>query len=443
MVRKVTFHCIIGIVICLCNGNLYAQKGVLSSRWFHPIDKADTLETISVIRLLKPDRIDWTYCDDPSILKKYSSRGLRYSLAMNPQIPDSAGFTTTAKYRIKTMNGTPYAASWMKGWKIPNPYWGCVNNPYFKQLFLKRAKQLIDLNAYALFVDDPLFNVQLQRETHDMGGCVCNYCLKGFQDYAAVSNGMGKLSGHDLLANIKDAVSNKKNTRLLAEYKEYQKASVVAFLKNWKTEIVNYKKNIKILTNNFRGKWDDIYLNFDGGIAEIQEQDLNYTTLDTLFRTSDKFNKSQLLTLVSSDEYAHNYLIAYLISKKRDYLLPWDLFVPGAGNANRYYADTDRLKSFIKFLKKKNTVIKYGAAPSVFSKNKWYGVEYDENENINYITLYTNAGTRRLNAILYTVAGLLLCMLTFIIARIFLKRFKNKTVRSTNFTPFHNAIQSS
>lgn len=385
-VHKTISNFVTSFIMLLCCGNIYGQKAVLSSRWFHPIDKTDTLKTLEVLRKLKPERIDWTYCDNLQVLKQYQKLGVRYSLAMNPQIPDSAGFTT-AKYRIKTILGTPYVASWMKNWKITNPYWGCVNNPLFKELFLKRAIQLIDLKSYGIFVDDALFNVQLQKENQDFVGCVCPYCLNGFHSYRNIEGNKTKFSDIEIVSHLKNK-SNSEDEKLVFDYKQYQRSSVVQFLKNWKTSVKQYNKRIKIITNNYRGDWSEIYSIFDGGIAEIQEKDLNYVKLDSLFKISYLKKKSQIFTLVSSDERAQNYLLAYLILKKKDYLIPWDQFVPGAGTTNRYYANTDKLVNFIKFLKKKNTVIKYGKTDLSFNKKMRYGVTYDSNKNINYVTLY-------------------------------------------------------
>src|ERR1700748_267507 len=170
-------------VICaalLYAGGAFAQEPevVLSSRAFHPTNPKDTLSTLKAIDEFKPDRIDWMYCDNPTQLNELKQRGIKYSLAINPQVPDSSGYTT-AKLRIKDINGQPMTAPWMKNFKSKNPYWGCVNNPGFRTLFIDKTKHIVDLGAYGVVVDDARFN----EVATEWGGCYCDYCVSGFNTY--------------------------------------------------------------------------------------------------------------------------------------------------------------------------------------------------------------------------------------------------------------------
>ena len=356
------------------------SKPVLTSRWFHPRDKMDTLNTMEMMKTFKPNRIDWTYCDDDKVLKQYRNLGIPYSLAINPQTPDSLGYTTK-KTRIITASGVPYIASWMN-WKMKAPNWGCVNNPLFKKVFYYNTVKLINLKPYAVFVDDALFNKQLQHEKRDMVGCFCTYCIDNFYLNLTKTGTKDYLSREDLLPKVKKYIeSNQKDTlsfttqRTVNLYKTIQNESVIRFLKDWKRKILVYAPAIKTLANNNNGNWEDIFKVFDGGIAELQTKNLNIAFLDSVFSVADKFNKTQSFTLVSSDKEAQNYLIAYLFSKKRDYFIPWDLFVPSKNNgSNRYYTKKHELKSFLLLLKSKNTRIEFSDL-SYFNGNPWYKIK--------------------------------------------------------------------
>ena len=83
------------------SNNMY----VLSSRFFHPKGSDYIHNTVNAIERLKPKRIDWTYYGSDEILSIYKKHHLPFSLAINPQIADSSGYTTK-RYRMKDFEGT-------------------------------------------------------------------------------------------------------------------------------------------------------------------------------------------------------------------------------------------------------------------------------------------------------------------------------------------------
>ena len=334
------------------------SKAVLSSRFFHPINTGDTLNTVKFFKQAKADRIDWLYCEDAGKLKILKDNNIKFSLAMHPEIPDSGEYTT-AKYRIKDINGKPYIASWMKTWNMKNPYWGCVNNPDFQQLFYKTAVRYLNLGAYAIFVDDALFNVQLQKERPNEYGCFCNYCLDGFRtylnakgptqianfDYKAMREQLAKCMSDDK-KGLLTSTSAEKN--LINQYQDYQFKSVVTFLTNWKVKLKAFKSDVIILANNSNGSWNDIFSVFDGGIAELSEDKLNKPYLDSVFAVVAARHKTQIFSLVSNDIQLQYYLMAYNYINGHDYLLPWDIFVPQRqGSAERFYGKGDEISKLV------------------------------------------------------------------------------------------------
>ncbi|WP_343329143.1 hypothetical protein [Polaribacter staleyi] len=332
---------------------IYSKKTnnyVLSSRFFHPRDSNDPQSTINTIIKLKPKRIDWVYHSSKKVLEIYQDYNLPYSLAINPQIPDSIGYTTKS-HRIVEYTGGLYVAPWMKKWKIKNPHWGCVNNPKFNKLFLSRSLYLSSLKPYAIFVDDALFNVRLKRD--DKVGCFCEYCVlafkKKYNDFSFFEE-----KRRTLKKEFKKGKVNKVKMSLLlkdfiTKYEDFQEESVISFLENWKKEVKIHYPKMKFLTNNYNGSWNSIYSVFDGGIAELNAKYINKNDLDSIYHVSDSLNKSQLFSIASSNDSVQKKLLEYNAKNNRESLYPWDIFISGE---ERYYMPIDSI------LKIKKEIIK-------------------------------------------------------------------------------------
>jgi hypothetical protein len=351
---KKYFHAIITnglLVISTLSATAQAGKIILSSRSFHPNSATDTLSTTAMVKALNITQIDWVYDDNPNHLNQLKSLGVKYSLAMNPQIADSAG-ANTIKTRIVDINGKPYVAPWMRTWKGGNTlYWGCVNNPMFADAFYKRAVKLIDLGAYAIFVDEGIFNAQLQHDSPNAYGCFCNYCVHGFKDYL-IAIGKGSLAGPNLKRQLTDCVNNasgllqsKNEKDLLVYYQQYQVASVIKFVKNWKSRILAYHPGIITLANNSNAEWDDIYAVYDGGIAELSPSQVNVPSLNKLYNRANQLKKSQVLSLVSNDISLQYYLLCYNFLQGRTSMLPWDVYI--SGDSPRYFVKKGQISKIV------------------------------------------------------------------------------------------------
>ncbi|MEA5139288.1 hypothetical protein [Arcicella rigui] len=329
----------------------FAQKvGIsVSSRFFHPLSKNDPLSTLDIIEKLNVTQIDWLYCSESSKIKLLKERNIKFSLAINPQIPDSGEYT--AKGRIIGLNGEKYIAPWMKVWNQKNPNWGCVNSPFFNDLFIRKSKELVDLGAYAILVDDSRFNEQ----SVESGGCFCEYCVNKFTRYLI---DLGHTEINDKF-NYKEYLKSqgimkfkyRDNTILYRqEFCDFQRKSVINFLNNWKYSIKTYSQKVDLLTNNYRGKWDSIYSIFDGGICEIVTDSLTDSYFQRIVKINNELKKSQSFTLVSNDIGLN--LQFLLLCKKYSItaIAPWDVFI-GTGKDNkplRYYLDVDILAALYK-----------------------------------------------------------------------------------------------
>lgn len=335
---------IISSIFC----QLFAQQIIMSSRLFHPVNDKDTLSTMNAIRLFRPDRLEWMYCTNPKQLQQIKDLEIPFSLATHPQIPDSLSFTTP-KYRILDVHGNPVIAPWMRGKVMRNPYWGCVNNPGFQQLFLDYAENLIDIGAYAIFVDDALFNAHAVN----FGGCFCDYCMTGFSQYL-ISKGIKIESNFNYR---KEIVADEKQAKEKYEklFRQYLQESVILFYNNWMEHIRKYAhNNVKFLLNNYQGKWSDIYRLFDGGICEIEEKDIDYSLIDKTIDTAKKLGKDQKFDFETDNKNLLYGVILYSYINGSEALLPWDLWIQGKSTGTtsfRYYGTKEEYTELLFLLR--------------------------------------------------------------------------------------------
>ncbi|TCC94208.1 hypothetical protein EZ428_05370 [Pedobacter frigiditerrae] len=375
--KSVLFNIGIFLFLCILSNLSYGQKAVLSSRWFHPRDLHDSVKTIDAIKYFKPQRIDWTYTEDVKTTDVYREMGLSYSLTLNPQYPDSVGYTNL-KYRIKSIDGLGYIAPWMRNWNITNPYWGCVNNPLFKDLFFRKAEKLLKLGAYGIFIDDALFNAQLKLDKPNSYGCFCEYCLEGYSKRSGAIN-IGRL---DKL-QIKNELKN--NKYFIKDYEKYQEESVVIFLSQLKKKLLEQNTNIKLLTNNGNGEWNNIYKVFDRGVAELGVGNLNILYLSKAYRLADELQKTQLFTLVSNNIVLQDWLLFYNYLNGRDYVIPWDILVD-TKSRKRFYMKPEYFKKTMNFLK--GEIIGFNnISNSSINDNLWVKVLKLNDKNMRLIVL--------------------------------------------------------
>ncbi|WP_276091083.1 hypothetical protein [Pedobacter sp. JY14-1] len=327
--------------ICLAQNS----KIVLSSRWFHPRNSNDTLSTLKVTKEFEVERLDWLYCDDTDKLNELSNLGIPFSLAINPQVTDSFGYSSL-KMRMVNLYGKPIIAPWMRAWKISNPYWGCVNNVQFQELFLKASERMVDMGAYGIMVDDARFN----DHAVEWGGCYCTFCLRAFNLFL-VKRGVSFKRGFDY-RDFKLSL-NQSNDKYFKYFKEFQRESVIAFLKKWKEALKTYSANVVLLTNNFGGQWTDIYKVFDAGIAEFAESSANYDQVDTAIKNSNLLKKRQIFSYASRNEGKTLGFYLYSYFNNVEALIPWDTFLVSEStmDVKRFFINSDRMIPIVKFVK--------------------------------------------------------------------------------------------
>ncbi len=389
-------------IIILLLGYNVISKGqskatfILSSRYFHPNGEGDTLNTLKMIDIYKPDRMDWMYLTNLTSIDSIKRKGLAFSLALNPQIPDSLNYTR--KGRIINMYGERLVAPWMRSWHQKNGNWGCVNSNEFRELLYQKTVELIKTGADGVLFDD----ARLNDHALEWGGCFCENCMARFEVFLNAKNiyNFSKVTFiNDILATRNGSRSNedmnfrKMNFSLSNEFIQFQRESVVNFLKDWYS-FVKEQSSVLLYANNGNCIWDDIYSNFDGGISEITPRNLTDSFFIGCKTKIAKLNKSQTFTLVSKSVYENVKFLIYSSIYEFPSILPWDVMVFGEKGNERFYGNPGDFNPVIKILHK----------GVLISKKKYEEVNVEEfrfkNDGVEYIIILSSEPN--LNEQIYT-----------------------------------------
>ncbi len=366
---------------------------ILSSRTFHPNSEIDTLNTLKIIEEFEVSQVDWMYCESKKKLELLREKGIPYSLAINPMLPDSLEYGTP-KNKVLDINGNPIIVPWMKNWSRKNLYWGCVNNESFYNLFIAKCKKLADLKCYGIFVDDAKMNYQFAKDN----GCFCNECINKFTHFLVQK----KIGNNDF--NYKEYLLNSKRDKVLdgkyySEFVNFQKKSVIDFHNKWMKEMKNYTKNsIKFLTNNYGGNWDEIYSLFDIGIAEINEKKSSLIVIDKIKENLEKNSKEQFLAFASNINTDNYKFILHSYFNKLICILPWDHVLNesfGNSEIQKYYAKKQEIKPMLDFLK--NSILTECSSSKLNEHLKNFKIKKDvkfkklfEDSNYYYLSIYND-----------------------------------------------------
>jgi len=278
-----------------------------SSRWERPRDDQDTLETFAAAQSFHATYINWVYTTNPAFIKKADSLGYKLQVALTPTLPDLPfGNKNHQDGRLQTNSGTLVTAPWMAG--LHN-WWGCVNHPDFRKIYLAHIRAALEAGAVGFQVDDPAMSYLLLRnEWEDV--CYCEYCLKIAQESGATPN-------------------------------EIQQPSVLAFHKYMKQKAEEIAgRPVPFSCNNFEGDWDLFPFDFfDFGVAEIPKRRANPEYVYAAIREAKRRGKAQVFSFASDRDFLIQKLIATTYACGGNQLVPWDVW-QGDGK-ERYFGKAE------------------------------------------------------------------------------------------------------
>eukprot|EP00937_MAST-01D_sp_MAST-1D-sp2_P001369 g1369.t1 len=315
-------------------------------------------------------RLDWVYTLNGSFVRALPAHNLTgISLAMNPQVEDAAGTFTTG--RVLNAYGEPLVAPWMRTWAPPHHYYGCVNNPAYKQLAIARARQLVALGATMIQHDDPESNAeatQWDRGDPRTSGCYCPVCVKGFTaalldgalngtelrrlnvtaafDYGAYVRGEYQLpaaAGAGAGARAPLPWDPEKNATLRAAFVQFQRNATRAYARELRAAVPAAVP----LSGNNGGFWGgDATAEWDGGLGELRAGDANPGGLREIFVDAVPAGKAQLMTMPKESNATAvasaagtrrtRRALAQAFALGGGMLAPWDIYLP-TPDARRYY----------------------------------------------------------------------------------------------------------
>ncbi len=297
----------------------------MSSRWKRPINADDPRDTLRDAAAFHATRIEWCYSFDADWIKQVKSKGYFYGGTLNScladQWPHSSDNLTYRLGRIRDRKGNFITAPWMSMW-TPVPYWGCVNSPEYRKIYLDCARRLIEAGADAIQTDDPTLNLSALR----WGGCFCEYCVSK----AAVK-----------YADLEDSEQ-------LAAFAE---KSVKEFFADMNASIKKIAdRPIGTSSNNFGGRWAKPYNMFDYGMAEYDTP--SPEKIFELAAVVKGIDKAQIITLRNESVGINRRTIALCYGTGISMLCPYDVYLRSTPDgSDRLFMPASRVADIYGFVR--------------------------------------------------------------------------------------------
>ncbi len=362
----------------------------LSSRWQHtaPVGNPNTfpwLDTDGAESAFAATRLDWVYTTNATFVAR--SR-IPVQASINSNNPDNfEGPATYTVGRILNLFGEKITAPWMVNF-TPTPYYGCINNPLYRQLVMERAMKLLrpveagGVGACGLQHDDPWSNYE--STTWPRGGCYCSHCIKKFSLFLAQRGIIANATGFNYSAYLIARGGYGKGSAVLrAAFEEFQAGSVQGYLVDLVSELRNASTLLSTTCSCKVAVSGNVprSINVSQMVRNITEP-LEYavTELDSLDATPDflfyhlveqRFGgglsngKFQVFTMpktgvITTAIKVLARKVAGLSVALGSYMVaPWDVYLPGPppGSPARFYANASDFADLGLFVRNWSSVI--------------------------------------------------------------------------------------
>lgn len=266
-----------------------------SPRWRRPQNADDPHDTFRDAKAFHATRFDWVYSADPEWIAECRKRGYWFTGTVNSILSDPET-GKREKGRILNQNGDRIAAPWMRKWPEPG-YWGCANSPHYREIYLARAKRMVDGGVDAIQMDDPGLNYTAVH----WGACYCKHCKE-----------KAKQQGVEL----------SKQTM-----KGFQEESIREFYAEMRKEIDAYAgRRIPWSSNNYGGNMKFPYDLFDYGTAELPHGAAKPDQLYNKIMAATRKGRQQIYTYVSTDLAMTRRVIAMAYGCGGHIIVPYDVW---------------------------------------------------------------------------------------------------------------------
>lgn len=294
-----------------------------SSRW--PREN-----TIEVAQAFGATRLDWCYTSDKAFVEQARAAGLSVvGGALEPGRPDLVGSRERNTGRIVDRAGNRVTTPWMRVW--PGVYWGCVNSPDFRRIWVAHASRALEAGVDWFVVDGAAMNGAAVA----WGGCFCMHCrLRAAREGADLDR--------DMLP--------------------FQQRSVARFHRDMRSEIdriagrrVTFAFNC--LATPSRGEaWYDRF--FDFGCCEINPEHIEPRELGARLMAAERAGRPQMLTLRSRDIAMNRRVAAWAYSNGGHMIAPWDVYLaPAPGVSGRFFGDPKDFASIFLFARRLGRIL--------------------------------------------------------------------------------------
>lgn len=269
-----------------------------SSRWRHPASAKDPHDTFQAAADFHATGFYWISGDSRAWFEEINRRGYPFQGWLSTILPDKLFGNTRQKGRILDAKGNLVTGPWMlafQGW------WGCMNSPEYRAVYLDYVKMYIDAGADSLQMDDPGENYTAVQ----WGGCYCPHCKE-------------------------------KAARLGKSPPEIQKESTEEFYRWICREIDVYaKRHVPFSCNSRPGDKYFFDFAFDFGLAELADGHARPEALYRAVRDAEQRGKAQMFTYVSRSLARTRAAIALAYACGAQIIVPWDVYI--ATGAPRYF----------------------------------------------------------------------------------------------------------
>ena len=269
-----------------------------SSRWKHPANSRDPHDTFQAAAAFHVTGFYWIAGPNQEWFKEIKRRGYSVQGWLSTILPDTLFGDTRQKGRIMNEKGGLVTGPWMLAWK---GWWGCVNSPEYRDVYLRYVKMYLDAGVESLHMDDPGENFTATPGE----AAIVPYC------------------------KVKAA-------RLGKCAPDIQKESMEEFYRWVRGEMDAYAgRHVPFSCNSHPGDRYFFDAAFDYGIEELDQA----TPYGFYHATRDarRRGKALMYTLRSTSVAETRRGIALSYACGSQIIVPWDVYMPGPGAPRVYF----------------------------------------------------------------------------------------------------------